>query len=212
MTYISDIKKRGRPRVECLPLTVRFSPEQLALLDDWIARYGHDLSRPEAVRLLVERTMSSRKGFAKLTSKEFEITRLLMVRSARSGEIGKATGFAWANRVYPLFTDGPLIEAFRSDFATSADQVGQVLKTLDEKSEQQNGKVAFYSLETALDVGHGGSMTRGQLIDCCRYIYLDGRFSKKVWDSLTVNGSGPVESQSLASPDIRDEWDFPVNA
>lgn len=48
---ISNIRKsRGRPKVGATPLTVRMPPEELALLDRFIAEQQPDMSRPEALR------------------------------------------------------------------------------------------------------------------------------------------------------------------
>lgn len=40
----------GRPRVNATPLTVRMPPDELALLDRFIAEQRPDMSRPEALR------------------------------------------------------------------------------------------------------------------------------------------------------------------
>jgi hypothetical protein len=58
MKLIKDIPRRGRGR----PSTggrrdgvlVRFEPDQFEALDAWVARQGRPLSRPEAIRRLVE--------------------------------------------------------------------------------------------------------------------------------------------------------------
>jgi Arc/MetJ-type ribon-helix-helix transcriptional regulator len=52
---IDDVRKSklGRPPVGSTPVTVRLPPAQLAALDDWIARFGGGVSRPEAMRQLV---------------------------------------------------------------------------------------------------------------------------------------------------------------
>ena len=54
---ISDTRKkgRGRPRVDATQIGLRLPPDQLAVLDVWIAKQKEpDLSRPEAIRRLVE--------------------------------------------------------------------------------------------------------------------------------------------------------------
>jgi hypothetical protein len=51
---ISDTRKsRGRPKVGATQLAVRLPPDQLALLDRWIADQAEPLSRPEALRRLM---------------------------------------------------------------------------------------------------------------------------------------------------------------
>jgi Arc/MetJ-type ribon-helix-helix transcriptional regulator len=52
---ISDVRKsRGRPLVNATPITVRMPPDQLAKLDAWIAAQPKPVSRPEAIRALIE--------------------------------------------------------------------------------------------------------------------------------------------------------------
>jgi len=48
-------KSGGRPRARAVPINVRMPPNEVAALDNWIKRQGEtDLSRPIAIRLLVE--------------------------------------------------------------------------------------------------------------------------------------------------------------
>lgn len=142
--------------------------------------------------------------------RDFEIARLLMVRAARDKEIDEATGFAWAHRIYPMLAASPVAEAFKADFETSTDEVDAVLKAIDKIADANDQKVGFYDLSDALNVGHGrGEMTRGQLINICRYIFLDRRFNAEVWESLVEVGSGPVESQGVANP-FDSKWDLPL--
>lgn len=50
--------KRGRPRVDATAVNTRFPPDELAELDVWIARQDEELTRPQAVRLLVARAIT----------------------------------------------------------------------------------------------------------------------------------------------------------
>ena len=60
---IGDIEKRGRgrPRTNATPVMVRLPPEQLAQVDAWRAREGKrrgkSISRPEALRGMIEATI-----------------------------------------------------------------------------------------------------------------------------------------------------------
>jgi hypothetical protein len=56
----NDIKKsKGRPRVDSAPVMVRLSADQLGAIDDW-RRLQEDLpGRPEAIRRLIEKALSS---------------------------------------------------------------------------------------------------------------------------------------------------------
>ncbi len=44
----------GRPPIGSTGVLVKFPPELLQRLDDWIAKHPHNISRPEAIRLMVE--------------------------------------------------------------------------------------------------------------------------------------------------------------
>jgi hypothetical protein len=55
---ITATKKRGRPATgRGIPVQVRLKPDQLARLDEWIARNSPELSRPEGIRRLFERAL-----------------------------------------------------------------------------------------------------------------------------------------------------------
>jgi len=54
---ISDNRKKkpiGRPKVGAILIGVRVPPADVATLDAWIKKHAPDLSRPEAIRRLVE--------------------------------------------------------------------------------------------------------------------------------------------------------------
>jgi hypothetical protein len=52
---ITDIKKKiGRPAVGSVPIMVRIPPADLKPIDRWISKQAKPLSRPEAIRRLVE--------------------------------------------------------------------------------------------------------------------------------------------------------------
>jgi hypothetical protein len=52
---ISDNRKRaGRPRVDAVLIGVRVPPAGVAELDAWIKKTDPSISRPEAIRRLVE--------------------------------------------------------------------------------------------------------------------------------------------------------------
>jgi hypothetical protein len=55
--------KRGRPKTtgSGQPMVVRMHARQIAAIDAWIAAQDEDLSRPEAIRRLVEMALSSTK-------------------------------------------------------------------------------------------------------------------------------------------------------
>jgi hypothetical protein len=53
---ISDNRKKriGRPPVGAILIGVRVPPADVAVLDAWIEKHEPDMSRPEAIRRLVE--------------------------------------------------------------------------------------------------------------------------------------------------------------
>lgn len=58
---IGDVKKakKGRPPVDSEGITVRMERSQIARLDDWRRNQSDLPTRPEAVRRLVEKAISS---------------------------------------------------------------------------------------------------------------------------------------------------------
>jgi hypothetical protein len=60
MKSISNIEKkrgRGRPATDATPILVRLQPAQLAGLDAWISKQGEPVSRPEAIRGMIDAMM-----------------------------------------------------------------------------------------------------------------------------------------------------------
>jgi hypothetical protein len=57
----SDVtKRRGRPATgKGTPITVRLGRDELELLDGWIEGNGAALSRPEAIRRLMEKGLAA---------------------------------------------------------------------------------------------------------------------------------------------------------
>ena len=56
-------KKRGPPATgKGTPIMVRLQPSQLASVDAWIAEHESDMTRPEAIRRLVEQALRSSGG------------------------------------------------------------------------------------------------------------------------------------------------------
>jgi Arc/MetJ-type ribon-helix-helix transcriptional regulator len=59
---ISNIRKKriGRPPVNAVPILVRVPPAELKPIDAWIEKQGTFMSRPEAIRRLVELALKGR--------------------------------------------------------------------------------------------------------------------------------------------------------
>jgi len=57
----STRKSRGRPSTGAESVHLRILPEQSAALDAWIAKQPDELTRPEAIRRLVEIGLKARK-------------------------------------------------------------------------------------------------------------------------------------------------------
>jgi hypothetical protein len=139
--------------------------------------------------------------------KEFEIARLSMVRATREEAIEPARGFAWSRRIYPL-NPTPLEEAFADDFRVNRKQVDAVLRGIDEGWRARKPRT-FYELEDAFGNQHSAGIDRMDLVFLCRMTFLDRRFDEDLWKALTVAGSGPIESQSLADPfDMEDDINY----
>jgi hypothetical protein len=60
---VSDNRKKriGRPPVGAILIGVRVPPADVATLDAWIKKHDPDLTRPEAIRHLVELGMKAKK-------------------------------------------------------------------------------------------------------------------------------------------------------
>jgi len=59
---IVDIEKkrgRGRPQTNATPVLVRLQPAELASLDAWASAQPDPMSRPEAIRRLVEKALET---------------------------------------------------------------------------------------------------------------------------------------------------------
>jgi hypothetical protein len=63
-------KGRGRPRIDAIPVNVRFPPAELAALDRWISAFGVPISRPEAVRRLVDLCLAGTPAKGRSRSKK----------------------------------------------------------------------------------------------------------------------------------------------
>ena len=61
---VSNIKKKkriGRPPIGAIPVLVRIPPTEMKPIDDWISEREEFVSRPEAIRRLVEIGLGSAK-------------------------------------------------------------------------------------------------------------------------------------------------------
>ena len=71
MKSISGARKsrRGRPRIDAVPVNTRFPPEDLERLDAWRAKQADPPGRPEAIRRLVERALVAEPSAPRARSK-----------------------------------------------------------------------------------------------------------------------------------------------
>jgi hypothetical protein len=56
-SIVSNIRKKkriGRPPIGAIPVLVRIPPLEMRPIDDWISEHKGFISRPEAIRRLVE--------------------------------------------------------------------------------------------------------------------------------------------------------------
>lgn len=129
-------------------------------------------------------------------------------------EFSDAYLHAWESGVYPLMgdTDGSVPrkahEPYAKFFTTSKDKVEFLLKRLDDAWRKKEG-LTFYDLEDELGVRSfsSGGWDRCDLINICRYLYLDGCFDKNFWATLIENGKCPSEALSLTS-ELEREFDI----
>lgn len=121
-------------------------------------------------------------------------------------EFSDAYLHAWESGVYPLMsdTDGSVPrkphEFYAQYFTASKEKVEFLLKRLDDAWRKNEG-LTFYDLEDELGVRGYSSKgwNRGDLIDICRYLYLDGCYDNEFWSALVENGKCPSEALSLTS-------------
>lgn len=112
--------------------------------------------------------------------------------------------FAWESGVYPAMsdTDGSIPqkahEPFADFFITSKEKTLSLAKRLDEAWLNQE-ELTFYALEDELQVRTQPDWERGDLLNICRYLYLDKRFDHEFWKRLVKNGECPSEAHSLLS-------------
>jgi hypothetical protein len=64
-------KSGGRPRVNATPVMVRIPPEELKRLDKWISSHkGEDISRPEAIRRLLQTALVGSVGLSEQIARQ----------------------------------------------------------------------------------------------------------------------------------------------
>lgn len=127
-------------------------------------------------------------------------------------EFSDAYLHAWESGVYPLMsdTDGSVPrrphELYAKYFTASKEKVEFLLKRLDDAWRKKEG-LSFYDLEDELGVRSFSSKgwDRGDLINICRYLYLDGCYDNKFWSALIENGKCPSEALSLTAELDRDQ-------
>ena len=127
-------------------------------------------------------------------SKDFEIARLLVINECRAAG-NSALAFAWANRLYPMFDDNPISREFEDDFRISKSKMQRVFDYLDEHEDDPE-TLGFWAIETHFGGKFNGDIDRAELIDICRYAYLNRRW-ESVWQHVVAPGVGPVESHGI---------------
>jgi hypothetical protein len=61
VSNITKKKRIGRPPVGAIPVLVRIPPAEMLPIDDWISEHKGSISRPEAIRRLVELGLKVKK-------------------------------------------------------------------------------------------------------------------------------------------------------
>jgi hypothetical protein len=141
--------------------------------------------------------------------REFQIQRTLVLGlfGPNSKHFDEAYIFAWANGVYPCFTDSQLHLGFDEFFHPTKEMMDELAEVLDKAFLAQTPPPTVYDLEHSLGVRHTSKpWSRSDLINALRYMALnDDRFSPQFWQSMTRNAGAPSEANSFFLP-FR-EWD-----
>jgi antitoxin MazE len=116
------------------------------------------------------------------------------------------------HRIYPIDHEDPgfkdtLVDILNSfpfyeTYGVGRDQVKEIAELLDEKWRNEE-KITFYDLEQPYRYGHRdwhGKDPRWDLINICRYFYLNRWFDERFWNEFM--SSCPSEAH-----DITNEWD-----
>ncbi|CAK2945262.1 Dnd system-associated protein 4 [Vibrio crassostreae] len=123
---------------------------------------------------------------------------IIFMKSMNADLMSNAYVYAWMHGVYPVFQDGDNSvpdrphESFSEHFVVSAEFTMEVIKYLDDLWLEDNSPT-FYELEDRF----GGKSNRCELLNICRYAYLDGRFDERLWDALLTKMKHPSEARSL---------------
>jgi antitoxin MazE len=119
-------------------------------------------------------------------------------------EYTESYAYAWYNSVYPFFedTDGSRMnmphEFYGDFFQQSKTDVKMVFNRLCDAWDKKE-KLNFYDLEKEYGITSStkSGLTRGGLINICKYLYLSDKFDKKFWQTLVKNGYSPSGAQDI---------------
>ncbi len=129
-------------------------------------------------------------------------------------EFSDAYVFAWESGVYPLFEDGDGSlrnkphEIYEEFFTVRRSSVQKIMNRLGDAMGNKE-QLTFYALESELGISSvsSGEIDRSDLIDICRYFYLNRRFNKELWSSLLEAGQHPGEAGYITG-DLNRESDL----
>ncbi|HGS5690458.1 hypothetical protein QGM67_19705 [Vibrio cholerae] len=125
---------------------------------------------------------------------------IIFMKSMKPDLMPDSYVYAWIHGIYPVFHDGDRSvpdrphENFAEHFVVSKNFTMEVIKHLDDLWLQGNSPT-FYELEDRF----GGKNNRCELLNICRYAYLDGRFDKQLWDTLLTKMKHPSEASFLTT-------------
>ncbi|MUK39681.1 hypothetical protein GNP82_19290 [Aliivibrio fischeri] len=125
---------------------------------------------------------------------------IIYMKSMNADIMSDSYVYAWIHGLYPVFQDGDHSvpdrphENFSEYFNISAQFTMEVIKYLDELWLEDKSPT-FYELEDRF----GGKSNRCELINICRYSYLDGRFDERLWNALLTKMKHPSEAFSITS-------------
>ena len=184
---------------------MRVEDETLSRIDDWRRKQSDMPSRAEAARRLISVGLEDTER-----DRLYQIARFNLLVAAKNGacaSIDDSYIYAWENNVYPAFHDHPdLHKPFAQSFRTSALQVEEIGRRIDELWLAGKPIPSFYQLENLYDLrSERSEWDRSKLIRTCRYMFLNKMFDDAVWGAILSRSDHPVEASSIIDDFNRQE-------
>lgn len=170
---------------------IRLSEETLSGIDTWRKAQLDLPSRSEAARRLLELAIgnSSRQGYFIM---KFQMLSFYINTEGKA--ISNATAFAWSRDIFPIFEREEWAKPFEMHFSITKTML-QELQSFIYKSYRNGKPASFYQLEDLFAKKSANKWERHDLINSCRYFFLQGQvFPEDVWKELLRDSDYPVEA------------------